>query len=219
MPVAQLASVTGMWGLTFLVAWGASQPPVHSQVFAQHYPEQQLLWYHEGLENTVSIGRRADGVRTLFTNSRGQSNDEHDLVSFYRTIGHLPTLLAPRPARALVVGMGSGVTSGAIAEHPDVQVRIVELSDGMIAASPHFQATNRDLVHLPNVSISMDDGRNFLRGFPLRQLDVDVHRDFAASDRLRIRFEADIFNVLNQANYFFDEPYRLSLGLILQSRW
>jgi hypothetical protein len=44
-------------------------------------------------------------------------------------------------------------------------------------------------------------GRNFLRGLPLRQLDVDVHRDFTAGDRFRIRFEADIFNVLNQANF------------------
>jgi hypothetical protein len=44
-------------------------------------------------------------------------------------------------------------------------------------------------------------GRNFLRGFPLRQLDVDVHRDFSAGDRVRIRFEADIFNVLNQSNF------------------
>jgi hypothetical protein len=44
-------------------------------------------------------------------------------------------------------------------------------------------------------------GRNSLRGFPLRQVDVDIHRDFAAVDRFRIRFEADIFNVLNQANF------------------
>jgi len=44
-------------------------------------------------------------------------------------------------------------------------------------------------------------GRNSLRGFPLRQFDLDVHRDFAASDRIRIRFEADIFNVLNQPNF------------------
>jgi hypothetical protein len=44
-------------------------------------------------------------------------------------------------------------------------------------------------------------GRNFLRGFPLRQLDLDVHRDFAVNERLRIRFEADIFNVFNQANF------------------
>jgi len=44
-------------------------------------------------------------------------------------------------------------------------------------------------------------GRNFLRGFPLRQLDLDVHRDFSAGDRVRIRFEADIFNLLNQANF------------------
>src|SRR5215471_8518449 len=44
-------------------------------------------------------------------------------------------------------------------------------------------------------------GRNSLRGFPLRQLDLDIHREFIARDRLRIRFEADIFNVLNQPNF------------------
>jgi hypothetical protein len=44
-------------------------------------------------------------------------------------------------------------------------------------------------------------GRNYLRGFPLRQLDVAVHRDFAAGDHIRIRFEADIFNLLNQSNF------------------
>ncbi|MBV9746374.1 MAG: TonB-dependent receptor, partial [Acidobacteriia bacterium] len=46
-----------------------------------------------------------------------------------------------------------------------------------------------------------DLGRNTLRGFPLRELDLDVHRDFLAGDRLRVRFEADIFNLLNQANF------------------
>jgi hypothetical protein len=46
-----------------------------------------------------------------------------------------------------------------------------------------------------------DLGRNTLRGFPLRELDLDVHREFSVSDHLRIRFEADIFNVFNQANF------------------
>jgi spermidine synthase len=154
-------SVAAVGGAVLLM-WAAFQPALHVQVFQQRYPGQELLWYDEGLENTVSIARGPTGIRTLFTNSRGQSNDDHDLVSFYRTIGHLPALLAPQPMRVLVVGMGSGVTSSAIAEHPNSQVRIIELSDGMIAAAPHFKTTNRDLVNLPNVSITMDDGRNFL---------------------------------------------------------
>jgi hypothetical protein len=44
-------------------------------------------------------------------------------------------------------------------------------------------------------------GRNSLRGFPLQQLDVAIRRDFTVGDRLRLRFEADIFNVFNHSNF------------------
>jgi hypothetical protein len=44
-------------------------------------------------------------------------------------------------------------------------------------------------------------GRNSLRGFPLEQLDLDVHRDFPIGERIRLRFEGDIFNVFNHPNF------------------
>ena len=44
-------------------------------------------------------------------------------------------------------------------------------------------------------------GRNILRGFHLQQLDLDIHRDFPIGERLRLRFEADIFNVFNHPNF------------------
>jgi hypothetical protein len=44
-------------------------------------------------------------------------------------------------------------------------------------------------------------GRNSLRGFRLQQLDLDIHRDFPIGERIRLRFEADIFNVFNHPNF------------------
>ena len=44
-------------------------------------------------------------------------------------------------------------------------------------------------------------GRNLLRGFPLRQFDLDVHRDFGVGERVRLRFHVNVFNVLNQPNF------------------
>jgi hypothetical protein len=44
-------------------------------------------------------------------------------------------------------------------------------------------------------------GRNSLRGFHLQQLDLDIHRDFALSERMRLRFEGDLFNVFNHPNF------------------
>jgi Carboxypeptidase regulatory-like domain/TonB dependent receptor-like, beta-barrel len=44
-------------------------------------------------------------------------------------------------------------------------------------------------------------GRNSLRGFNLQQLDLNVHRDFRVAGEVHLRFEADVFNVLNRANF------------------
>jgi len=152
----------GALGL-LLVAWGATREPLHAVVFAQHFPDQDLVAYWEGLENTVSVGRDSDGIQTLFTNSRGQTNDAPDLVRYHRVMGHLAALLAPSDSpRALVIGLGAGATPGAFAQHPGAVADVVELSEAVIAAAPHFALANQDVLHQPNVRLTVDDGRNFL---------------------------------------------------------
>jgi predicted membrane-bound spermidine synthase len=145
-----------------LVGWGLTRPPVHTLVFREHFPDQQLLAYWEGLENTVSVGRGPDGILTLFTNSRGQTNDSPDLVRYHRVMGHLAALLSPHPNRVLVVGLGAGATPAAIAEHSGTQLDIVELSPAVISAAPAFAAINQNVLSLPNVHLTVDDGRNYL---------------------------------------------------------
>jgi hypothetical protein len=44
-------------------------------------------------------------------------------------------------------------------------------------------------------------GRNALRGFALQQFDLALHREFAVGDRLRLRFEADGFNIFNHPSF------------------
>jgi spermidine synthase len=156
------AVVSGILALG-VVAWGATRPPLLQVVFHEHFPDQQLLGDWEGLENTVSVGRDADGVQTLFTNSRGQTNDAPDLVRYHRVMGHLAALLAPGPApRALVVGLGAGATPGALAQHTGSQVDIIELSESVISAAPFFRIANADVLQRPNVRLAIDDGRNYL---------------------------------------------------------
>jgi spermidine synthase len=146
-----------------VVAFGALSPPIHEIVFHEHFPDQQLLAYWEGLENTVSVGRDADGIQTLYTNSRGQTNDSADLVRYHRVMGHLAALLAPsRTPRALVVGLGAGATPGALAQHSGASIDIVELSPSVVAAAPFFRVANADVLAQPNVHLLLDDGRNYL---------------------------------------------------------
>jgi len=44
-------------------------------------------------------------------------------------------------------------------------------------------------------------GRNALRGFDLTQWDLAMHRDFPMGERLKLQFRAELFNVLNHANF------------------
>jgi spermidine synthase len=158
----RLAIVCGVTG-GVVIAAGALMAPVHEIVFREHFPEQQLLAYWEGLENTVSVGRDAGGIQTLYTNSRGQTNDAPDLVRYHRVMGHLAALLAPsRDPRVLVVGLGAGATPGALAQHSGARIDVVELSPSVIAAAPFFHVANADVLSRPNLNLVVDDGRNYL---------------------------------------------------------
>jgi hypothetical protein len=43
--------------------------------------------------------------------------------------------------------------------------------------------------------------RNFLRGFPVYQLDFAVRRDFHLKDRLSLQFRTEVFNIFNHPNF------------------
>lgn len=44
-------------------------------------------------------------------------------------------------------------------------------------------------------------GRNSARGFPLDQLDFSTRRQFVLSERVKLQFKADLFNVFNHPNF------------------
>jgi hypothetical protein len=44
-------------------------------------------------------------------------------------------------------------------------------------------------------------GRNTLRGFPLTQLDMSLRRQFNLTERTRIQFRVDAFNIFNHPNF------------------
>jgi hypothetical protein len=48
-------------------------------------------------------------------------------------------------------------------------------------------------------------GRNALRGFPVNQIDVALHRQFNLTERLNLQFRGEVFNVLNHPN--FADPF------------
>ena len=115
------------------------------------------------MQTTVSVfGGPGVGNRVMYIDSYHQANDNPNMVFIHARIGLLPALLHPQPKRALVVGLGGGATAGALSQYPGIQVDVVELSGGVVRGAEQFAHVNFDVLHRPNVSIRVDDGRNYL---------------------------------------------------------
>ena len=106
--------------------------------------------------------RASQFQHVLYLDGLHQANDQPDMVRLHRAIGHLPMVLHGAPKDVLVVGMGGGATPGAVSQYPDAQIQIVELAESVRQAAPFFTHVNYDLLTQPNVSVRIDDGRNFL---------------------------------------------------------
>jgi spermidine synthase len=122
-----------------------------------------ILWQEEGMQTTVSVsGGQTVGSRVMYLDGRHQANDTDSMVFIHRRIGLLPVILHEHPQRALVVGLGGGVTPGGMSQFPGLNVEVVELSDSVIKAAAFFSHVNFDILRSPNVQVRRDDGRNYL---------------------------------------------------------
>lgn len=120
---------------------------------------QQLLFYEDGPTATVSVHQGA--VRTLRENGRVEASTGEDMPTRL-LLGHLPLLVHPHPRRVLLVGLGSGITLGAIVRHPVERVDVVEIEPAMVRAARLFAAENHGALDDPRVSIAIGGARSFL---------------------------------------------------------
>ncbi len=134
-----------------------------AEAWHHRHPAELQLEHVDGAQTSVDISRREDGVTVMYLDGLHQANDSAEMLRYHSLIGHWGLLLHPKPRRVLCIGLGGGVTAGAAAAHPDVEVDIVELSDTVVSAAwEYFEAANGYVLDRPNVHLRVDDGRNWL---------------------------------------------------------
>jgi spermidine synthase len=84
------------------------------------------------------------------------------MVQVHSQIGLFPLALHPSPREVLVIGLGGGVTAGAVSRHGGVDVDVVELSDSVVKGAARFAHVNNDVLRQPRVHMRVSDGRNYL---------------------------------------------------------
>jgi spermidine synthase len=121
-----------------------------------------------GSDNAGVVRRRDDSGRlhkslfylghtSIVASVAGQPDRAETLMGAYAAS------FTPTNQRALVLGVGTGITAGNVAQilqHTDA----IEINDAVIALVPEFDAENLGLAHNPKATIVHDDARTFLLG-------------------------------------------------------
>jgi predicted membrane-bound spermidine synthase len=101
-------------------------------------------------------------LRSIVNNGKSDGSIPGDYPTM-ALLGLLPALIAEEPKRALVIGYGTGTTVGELASLPTMEsVDVAEISPGVIAAAPLFDAGNRGASRNPKVHIHRTDAYRFL---------------------------------------------------------
>ena len=120
----------------------------------------QLLFYKDGISATISVHGQG-ALRYLRVNGKTDASNTIDMHT-QLMLGHLPLLYRPDAKRALVIGLGSGVTAGAVALHPVNQLDVIEIEPAVVEGAAFFAKENRGVLKNPRVRLAVADGRNFL---------------------------------------------------------
>ena len=129
--------------------------------FRDDAASRQLLYYREGINSTVAV-ERSERTTSLKVGGKVDASNGADMTT-QLMLGHLPILLHPRPERVLAIGLGSGVTVGALTRHPVVrEIDVVELEPAVVEASDFFAEENRNALRDPRVRLVIGDARNFV---------------------------------------------------------
>jgi spermidine synthase len=134
--------------------------------FARAVRETSVVYYRDGLTGTVSVHRKADRL-FLRINGKTDAGTGGDMQTQVM-LGHLPLLAHPDPRRVLVIGLGSGITPGAVARHPVEALEVVEIEPAVLEASRFFAALHGDVLADPRVRTVLADARAHLLTRPDR---------------------------------------------------
>jgi spermidine synthase len=148
----------------------ASHPASSFDAWKRRYiidPDKLKAIYFEEDEQTTVHAINYGSQIVLFVNGKPDASTGGDL-STQLFLAHLPMFLAPEARRALVIGYGSGITSGSVMRHPLEDTDIAEISSGVLNADQLFSEFNYAVLDDPRVSIHRDDGLSFLRSVPYR---------------------------------------------------
>jgi spermidine synthase len=123
--------------------------------------QYELLYYREGLSSVVTVARNLDsGNLWLANNGKVDASTTIDMPTQVM-VSLLPLQFVEEPRTALVIGLASGITAGAVSLVEDLErIDVVELEPAIVDAARLFDDYNHHVLDDPRVTLHLNDGRN-----------------------------------------------------------
>lgn len=130
--------------------------------FAMGPRPERIDFVREDVHGGVTTVAHLAGVTTMYTNGKFQGDDGPEMTA-QRRFAHFPSLFLRDTRAALVIGLGTGTTTGTIAAYPFERIDVAEISPAIVEASRRFFAgPSLRALDDPRVRLSLNDGRNEL---------------------------------------------------------
>jgi spermidine synthase len=125
----------------------------------------RYFYVAEGATASVAVTENTSGARQFHIAGKVEASDMDIDMRLERMLGHVPALVHPNPRSILIVGVGAGVTAGALIVHPEVERIVVCEIEPVVPASArtYFAEQNHHVFDDPRVELVYDDARHFLQ--------------------------------------------------------
>lgn len=151
----------GMYNRPDIFKPGDEHPGLTSADIARHLGT--IVYQRDGLTARVAVRQSPGGDLVCVVNGKVDGSTNRADMFTQVLMAHIPALAHPHPRAALVIGLGTGVTAGSLAQHPSIEViDVVEIEPLQAEVARIFDRHNHGVVDHPKVVLHFEDARRFL---------------------------------------------------------
>jgi spermidine synthase len=167
-PSVRAGAVGASIALIVALAYSVPELPRELVAYGRFLPTRgigaNVVYVGEGRSASVAVSEEDNGARTFHSAGKAQASTHPQDMRLQRMLGHLTTLVPETGRSFLVIGLGAGVTAGAVAIDPRAERVVVAEIEPLVrnAAAQYFREQNVGVVDDPAVEIRIDDGRHYL---------------------------------------------------------
>ena len=118
---------------------------------------ERFLYLAEGATASVAVTEGKGGARQFHIAGKVEASDMDIDMRLERMLGHIPALIHPHPRSVLIVGVGAGVTAGALSIHPEIERIVICEIEPMVprSARAYFGNENHHVFDDPRVQLDL----------------------------------------------------------------